>query len=137
MTHADFVTAHMNRYVDYDGKYGAQCTDLMRLYCRDVLGVDGYTLPAVSYARQLFTNFVPNAKFIKISNTPTNVPKQGDLIVWGIYPFITGFAGHVAIFDSGDVNSLITFDQNWGPTGSACGFRKHSYRGVLGWLRFK
>lgn len=137
MSYDEFIKKWNGKFLDVDLKFGAQCTDLMRGYIRDVFGLPPYDLPAVSYARQIYQNYQTYKNFTKIPNTPTGVPKKGDIIFWGIYPGVTGIAGHVAIFDSGDMNNFISFDQNWGPTGSPCSFRKHSYRGVIGWLHKK
>ncbi len=129
-----FFAKYNGRYVDYDGHYGCQCVDLLRQYLKECLGLNPYTLPPVAYAKQVFQNFDPkNPYFVKVLNGPTNVPKRGDIVVWGFYPFVTGIAGHVAIFDRGDMWNFITFDQNY-PTGSPCHFQRHNYRGVLGWL---
>jgi len=134
----EFFTKYNGKFIDFDGKYGYQCVDLIRQFCKEVLNIDGYTLPPVTYAKQLFTNF-PNAgtsKFTKIYNKPTNAPQKGDIVVWGTYLGVTGWAGHVAICSGASVYNLITFDQNY-PKGSFCKFVNHSYKGVLGWLHFK
>lgn len=133
-----FFTKYLGRYIDFDNKYGFQCVDLMRRYCVDVLGIGGYSIPAVTYAKQIFTSMNDNGttKFQKIYNSPTNSPAKGDIVIWGYYPFVTGWAGHVAICSSASMMSLITYDQNY-PTGSSCHFQKHSYKGVLGWLHPK
>lgn len=133
MTTQGFFNKYNNRYLDWDGHWGAQCMDLLRVFLKECLGLDPYVLPPVQYAKQVFLNFKPNRYFIKVFNTPTGVPKKGDIVFWNYYPFVTGWAGHVAIFNSGDVNTLITFDQNY-PTNSPCHFQKHSYKGVMGWL---
>jgi hypothetical protein len=133
MTLDAFITKYSGKFVDYDGKYGFQCVDLMRQYLVDVLGINGYALPGVSYAKQLFQNFKPNKYFTKIKNLPTNAPKKGDIVVWNTYPFITGWAGHVGVCTSANTISLIVFNQNY-PTGSPCSLRKFNYKGVLGWL---
>ncbi|WP_252722587.1 hypothetical protein [Treponema phagedenis] len=33
----EFVKKYLGKKVDYDGHYGAQCVDLFRQYCKDVL----------------------------------------------------------------------------------------------------
>lgn len=135
MTLESFVSKYNGKYVDYDGKWGCQCVDLLRQYLKERLGLDPYCLPTVAYAKEIYTKFNPNNKyFVKVANNPTNVPDKGDIVIWGPHPFVTGWAGHVAIFTNGDVNSLITFDQNWGNP-SYCRLVRHSYRGVLGWLK--
>ena len=137
MNHDSFTAKYNGKFVDYDGYYGNQCVDLMRQYIKECLGINPSTIPAVGYAAQIYQNFNSNNKwFTRIANTPTNIPKKGDIVIWKYYPFVTGMAGHVAIFDNGNMFSLITFDQNWGNP-KCCRFVKHSYKGVLGWLRKK
>lgn len=34
-----FVNTYCRKKVDFDGAYGAQCVDLFRQYCKDVLGL--------------------------------------------------------------------------------------------------
>ncbi len=141
MTHNQFTQKYNGRFVDYDGKYGNQCVDLMRQYIKEVKGWDAYkAVPAGATAKVIFQNFKNNAYYKKVFNTPNNIPKQGDLIFWGTYPFITGLAGHVAVFEGGDLYSVLVFGQNY-PTGKPCKFTKygsskllHGYRGVMGWL---
>jgi len=135
MTLDQFITKYNGRYLDFDGKYGYQCVDLIRAYLKEVLNIDAYTLPPVTYAKQLFTNF-PNAgtnRFTKVFNKPTNAPRRGDIVVWGTYLGVTGWAGHVAICSGASMMNLITFDQNY-PKGSFCKYVNHSYKGILGWL---
>jgi CHAP domain-containing protein len=136
MTHDDFVSKYKGRYIDYDGAYGYQCVDLMRLYQKEVFEVPPNSIPAAGYARDIYKNFKPNQYFDKINNTPTGIPQKGDIIFFNTYPFVYGIAGHVAIYHEGNVNTLISFDQNY-PTNTACHLQKHSYRGCLGWLRRK
>lgn len=134
MTYNDFIYKWNQRFVDYDHAFGNQCVDLMRQYCQDVFGVNGYTaIPPRGNAKDIFKNFQNNQYFTKIYNTPTGIPKKGDIIFWTTYLFLYGWAGHVAIYDSGDLYNIISFDQNY-PTGSPCHFQKHSYKGCLGWL---
>lgn len=137
MTHSQFVTKYLNRYVEFPGTGSAyyQCMDLMRQYIKEVWGVDPYVIPRAATAKQAYQLARTNSKIIKIANTPNGIPQQGDLVFWGTYPFVTGWAGHVAVYDKGDLYNLISFDQNYGPVGSPCKFVKHSYKGVMGWIR--
>lgn len=144
MTHNEFIAKYSGKFVDYDNVWGFQCMDLMRQYVRDVYGLSPYkVIPGAPTAKECFKNFKDNAYFKKILNTPTNIPKQGDLIFWGYYPTVTGLAGHVAIYHGGDLYTVISFDQNY-PTGSYSKLVKHGsgrwlhgFRGVMGWLRRK
>jgi len=144
MTYAQFVAKYQGRFVDYDKKYGFQCVDLIRQYVKEVHGLDAYkAIPAGATAKVIFQNFKSNAYFTKVLNSKNNIPKKGDILFWGTYPTVTGWAGHTAIFDSGDLYTVISFDQNY-PTGSYCKLVKHGsgkifhgYRGVMGWLSRK
>lgn len=137
MTLNEFINKWNGRYVDVDGFYGPQCVDLMRQYCKDVFSVNGYVaIPPRGNAKDIYKNFVNNKYFKKVVNTPTGVPKKGDIIFFKTstwFPFLYGWAGHVAIFSGGDTMRMITFDQNY-PTGSFCRYVNRSYKDCLGWL---
>ena len=129
-----FITKYNGRFVDYDHAFGNQCVDLMRQYCQDVRGVNGYkAIPATGNAKDIFKNFVNNSYFSKIYNSPTNAPKKGDIVFFGTYLGLYGWSGHVGVCTGSDTMNLILFEQNY-PTNSTCRYGKHSYRGCLGWL---
>lgn len=129
-----FFTKYNGCYIDYDKAWGFQCVDLMRQYCADVRGVNGYiAIPQRGNAKDIFRNFTDNKYFKKVLNGPSNAPKTGDIIFFSTYPFIYGWSGHVAIVSSADAMNLVVFEQNY-PTNSPCKFGKHSYRGCMGWL---
>jgi hypothetical protein len=136
MTLDKFIESKNGRFVEYNNDaYKFQCVDLARQYIQDVLGFKPYTaMPGAANAREIFNKFQSNKYFEKIKNTPTGIPQKGDLIFWGYYPFVTTWAGHVAIFTAGNVMRFVSFDQNY-PTRQPCKFVNHSYKGVLGWLR--
>jgi len=122
------------KFIDVDGNHKFWCVDLMRAYLRDYLGLSPWYMKPVMYAKDIFYNFPNNdKKFKKIVNTPNNIPQVGDIIFWKIYPFLYGYAGHVAIVTYADLYNIISMDQNY-PTNSPCKLTKHSYRGCLGWL---
>lgn len=134
MTLDQFIIKYNGRYLDYDHSFGAQCVDLMRGYVNEVFGFAPYTaIPTTGNAKDIFRKFVSNKYFTKIFNGPTNFPKKGDIVFFGTYPFLYGFAGHVGLCSSADSMNLVLFEQNY-PTGSTCRFGKHSYKGCLGWL---
>lgn len=135
MTHNDFIRKNNLKYVEFPGTGSAlyQCMDLMRFYIRDVWGLDPYIIPRAGSAKQAFQACSSNNKIEKIYNTPTGVPQQGDLVFWGFYPGVTGWAGHVGIYDRGDVMNLFSFGQNY-PTYTPCHIQRHSYKGVMGWV---
>lgn len=89
----EFVMRYVGQKVDFDKVYGAQCVDLFRQYCYEVL-----ELPhtgSVEGAKDLWLNYdiLPLEKlyFDKITKGPTT----GDVVVYG--PTRTNKYGHVAI----------------------------------------
>ena len=128
---AEFFKKYNGIGVDFDGYYGFQCVDLYRQYCKEVLKLE--QSPPVKGAYQIWDTYLKD-KFDKIKNSPEGVPILGDIVVWDK---ATGLGyGHVAVFNYGDKNSFVSFDQNF-PTGSVCHFQNHNYTNVLGWLRPK
>jgi cell wall-associated NlpC family hydrolase len=111
--------------------------DLFWAYLQEVLNIDPTPYRGWGSAKNCYNNFyrIKDASkyFNKIKNSPNNQPKKGDIVFWGTYPFVTGLAGHVAMYEGGNLYSLIGFEQNY-PTKSPCRFVKHSYKGVMGWL---
>lgn len=141
ITYNDFIWKYNTRYVDYDGKLGDQCVDLIRFYLKEVKGWDPYVaLPAAVDAITIFKNFKDNGLLTKIINGPDNVPVKGDIVFFKYYPFLYGLAGHTEIVDQADLYYMVNFAQNW-PKGTPCHFIKrgsskifHGYRGCVGWL---
>lgn len=134
MTINEFISRWNGKYVDTDGAYGGQCMDLMHQYCVEMLGIADLSVLAAPSAQAVWNTFSTvkgHELFDKIDNTPTGVPKEGDIMFWTNLPY-----GHVAIFVEGDANSFRSFDQNY-PTGSPCHIQNHTYANVGGWLRMK
>jgi len=122
----DFVTKWNGTYVEVAGTSARnQCVDLANLYIRDVLH-----FPIIEWTNAKDFPSKGGSNYTWIANTPTGVPEEGDLIIWG------GTYGHIAIFIEGDVNTFRSFDQNY-PTGSPCHIQNHNYINVLGWMRPK
>jgi hypothetical protein len=128
MTLDQFITKYHSKQIDYDGFFGFQCMDLYRQYVKDVLGFP--QSDPVPGAADVWTNYRADY-FNRIENTPRAVPVRGDIIIWDRadgMPY-----GHIAVFYNGDLNSFMSFDQNWG--GNFCHYQNHNYSFVLGWLR--
>lgn len=122
-----FLNQYNNKYVDWDGVYGAQCFDLVNKWSTYL----GYRPFTGLYAYGIIDQTQGN--YTKILNSPTAVPQAGDIIVWNSR--YGGGYGHTAIATGiGDTNSFESFDQNY-PTGSPAHLVRHSYDGVIGWLR--
>lgn len=106
-----------------------QCADLFRVYNLRVIGASNVTGNAVDY----WTNY-PTDFYDKIPNSPTAVPRLGDVIIWGTS---YGTYGHIAVCtDIANTTDFTSFDQN-DPLKSPCHYQPHKYTGVLGWLRPK
>lgn len=132
MTYKEFKKKWLGKKIDFDGAYGSQCVDAYRMYCKE-LGFE--QSPPIKGAKDLWDTYRKD-DFDRIENTPAGVPETGDVIIWGQQ---VGEFGHVAIFDSGDVNKFISLDQNW-PVDGGTGVlheQSHNYKGVIGWLRPK
>ena len=95
MTFDEFVKKYKGKGINFDKAYGVQCFDLANQYNRDVVGCGMFI---GLHAYMIYTNFgsQPVKKyFTKIANTPSFVPKKGDIVVWG--KSLNGEDGHVAI----------------------------------------
>lgn len=123
----NFLQQYNGKYVDWDGVYGAQCFDLVNKWSTYL----GYRPFTGLYAYGIIDQTQGN--YTKILNSPSAVPQAGDIIVWNSR--YGGGYGHTAIASGiGDTNFFESFDQNY-PTGSPAHLVRHSYDGVIGWLR--
>lgn len=136
MTFDEFVREYNGKAVDYDGGYGVQCVDLIKLYADKVFNLK---FGKFGDAHAYYDNF-ENIKtlrdnFDKIPNTPKFVPQKGDIIVWNKNR--GGGCGHIAICNGiGTTGYFCSYDQNWNGK-KAMQLVKHSYSNVYGVLRPK
>lgn len=132
MTLQQFITKYNNQPVEvFDKNNKNQCVDLFLAYIRDVLGLGSIIPIGIVNAYDIYnktTRFTPHAT--KHKNTPTFVPKRGDVAIWSSK---YGPAGHVAIVTEADINRFRAFSQN-DPIGSPCVIREYNYNNVLGFL---
>lgn len=134
MTVFEFVNKWLGKKCDFDGAYGAQCVDLFRMYCKEVLRA-GHQLPAVDGAKDLYLNYkgdiLPVDYFRKIK---TKKPQYGDVVVFGATP--SNKYGHVAICLGLEGDKILCFEQN-GFTQKGGELCRRSTDNLLGSLRFK
>lgn len=90
MTLTQFIKQYLGKKIDYDGNYGAQCVDLYRQYCEDVLNVP--QSPSVEGAKDLIDN--PGVLSVTRDNILADYSK-GDILIWG--KTSRNKYGHVAI----------------------------------------
>lgn len=130
MTTDAFYHEWDGRQVPSRGGITGQCVSLVQRWAEEN-GVSGTPVFPVPAAKDM-VNARPDT-YQWIPNTPSGVPGNGDIVVWGTG---VGPYGHTAVFIDGDANNFRSFDQNW-PTGSAAHVQNHNYNGVAGWLRLK
>lgn len=109
----NWIQSNNNRYIDYDGYYGAQCVDLYNAYTAGFVGGKNYM---VGYAPEIFNNYDTNAYSRFGANQSAGMP--GDVAVFrpgGYTP-----VGHVAIVvgDNGN-GTLRVLQSNATSAGSA------------------
>lgn len=130
----EFTNKYHGKKIDFDGAYGAQCVDLFRQYCKDVLRA-GHT-GAVEGAKDLFLKYseLPSEckYFDRISGT---TPRMGDVCVWDATD--KNKYGHVAICLGFDENTemAVVFEQD-GFKKDGARLAKRSMNNMLGVLRF-
>lgn len=93
MTLTQFINKNLGQKVDFDGKFGAQCVDLYRAYCRDVLNVP--QSPSVEGAKDIISN--PGVLAVTKDSNLADY-SRGDILIWGATK--TNKYGHVAILVS-------------------------------------
>lgn len=128
MTLTEFLSILNGEYKETAGTSAKnQCVDLANAYIKYVLG-----LSVIEWTNAVDFPSKAGPDYEYILNTPTGVPKEGDLVIWG------GTYGHIAIFLEGDSNRFTSFDENY-PTGTPCHVQEHNYNSpkVLGWLHPK
>lgn len=138
MTLQEFKNKYLGKQVEYHS-FGTgafnQCVDLVNQYIHDCLDTTtkDYTEIIGTNAKDFGTKY-DKEDFDLILNTPTGVPKPGDIVYWN--GNVGGGVGHVAIFMDGDVNTFRSLDQNWSQKERVT-IETHNYTNVLGWLRPK
>lgn len=130
----EFINKYINRKIDFDNSYGAQCVDVFRQYCKDVLNIPH--TGAVEGAKDLFLNYekLPLEKkyFIQILSDKI---KYGDVIVWGETP--TNRYGHVAIVVSNIGNKKVLILEQDGFKQDGAKLSVRTIANCIGILRFK
>lgn len=112
MTYKAFIQKYNGKKVDFDGAFGAQCVDLFRQFCADVLSIPH--TGAVEGAKDLFLNYekMPKEKlhFSRVRETKSAKYRAGDVAVWNATA--TNRYGHVALVVAPFGDSLVVFEQD-------------------------
>ena len=129
----EFINKYINTKVDFDNAFGAQCVDLFRQYCKDVLNIPHTGV--VEGAKDIFLNYdklpLEQKYFKKYS---TNNPKPADIIIRNETK--TTKYGHIAIVVSSlGNNKVLVFEQDgFKQDGAKLAIR--TTENMLGILRF-
>ena len=133
MTLDEFIEKYNGKKIDYDGAYGAQCVDVFRQYCKDVLSIPH--TGAVVGAEELFTKYdvLPLEKkyFHRIAYEGV-IPGTGDVVIFGASA--SNKYGHVAIVLSANGQMINVFEQD-GFKQDGAHIGTWDYKRVLGFLR--
>jgi len=132
MTFDQFLSKYSGKTICYpSGSYCGECLSLCKQYIKECFGINPPPSGSNS-AYGYWANF-PNPLgnvFTKVANTPTGVPRKGDIVIWNTS--VGNGYGHIAIFSSGNENAFTSFDANWG--GKVAHLQNHTYQNVVGWL---
>lgn len=133
MTLDGFVTKYLGRKVDFDGQFGAQCVDLFRQYCKEVLGIPH--TGGVEGAKDLWEQYTKLPLEIRYFDRVNKNPLAGDVAIWGATN--TNKYGHVAIVVGNMAGrDLLVFEQN-GFTQKGAELKTRTIDNLLGYLRAK
>lgn len=136
-SYEDFIKSVIGTSFDEDHVAGVQCVDLIKRYLKEVfdLNVPNGFGNAIDYYKEYNNKKLLNTNFERIENTPSFIPKQGDIMVWNEKR--GKGAGHVAICTGiGDTKNFYSYDLNWNGSKKVKEV-KHDYKNVLGVLRYK
>lgn len=107
----DFVRLNLNKPIDFDGSYGAECVDLFREYCKFL---NFSKTESVGGASELFTGYESRLllmnqfkRYPMSSIMQGDFPRVGDCIIWDKAPTY----GHVGVCLSADEDILLVFEQ--------------------------
>ena len=128
-----FINQNIGKKVDFDGVYGAQCVDLFRQYCKDVLKVPH--TGSVEGAKDLFFKYDQLPVEKKYFEKVALCPRVGDVAIWGSTE--SNKYGHVAIFlGVVDDNHVLVFEQD-GFKQDGAKIKTRSAVNLLGYLRVR
>ena len=130
-----FVQKYNGKSIDFDKAYGAQCVDVFRQYCAEVLNIEH--TGGVNGAKDLFLDYFKMPKeqkyFMLVKDKDGVKYKEGDVLVWNATK--TNQYGHVAILLSEMSGDLLVFEQN-GFTQDGAKIVLRTKENLLGALRF-
>ena len=136
-----WVKKFVGKKLDPDGVSGVQCVDLIKHYCRNVIGMNKSYYDSWGNAIDWYNDFDKKdwlkKYFKKISYTKGMDIKKGDIVIFSS----SSVYGHIAVCTGKqDSISFEAYDQNYRGTGAGMTLREFGYSGrftPLGFLRPK
>lgn len=133
----NFVNKYLNKHIDYDKYYGAQCVDVFRQFCRDVLNIPH--TGAVEGAKDIFIHHnsmpIQQKYFNQLKLNEIDSIKYGDVIIWDKTQ--NNQYGHIAIIISElSDNEVLVIEQN-GFNQNGLKLNRRNLDNCLGILRYK
>lgn len=132
----EFLTKYAGKKVDFDNTYGAQCVDLFRQYCKDVLNIPHTGSVDPDGAQGIWKNYdklpLEQKYFERVD--AGYMPMIGDVAVWN--GTMSNEYGHVAIVLGYSFGDILVFEQN-GFTQKGAEFKIRTIHDLLGFLRKK
>lgn len=129
----EVINRYLGKSLGYPNQnsYLGECLSSVKWYIKNYFGINP-PASGVNGAYGYWTNFpAPLGQvFNKVVNSPTNMPKPGDIMIWNTK--VGGGAGHIAVVIDANVNSFRSLDQNWGSR--TIKIITHNYTNVYGWL---
>ena len=129
MTKQELCDRYLDKSIDYDGAFGAQCVDLFRQYVSD-LGLPQFA--PVEGAADLWKQ-KPEG-FHKIPNETDTIPRVGDIVVFGAGTPYSRY-GHVAIVIDACLDDMQVLEQDGFRQEKKCYQSWRSYVRCLGFFR--
>ena len=127
MTLTQFIRKYKGQKIDFDGKFGCQCVDLYRQYCKDVLEIQ--QTPSVDGAKDIIDN--PGVLSVTRDSALADYTR-GDVLIWGATK--TNKYGHVAILvDVYNTKYFVVLEQD-GFKQDGCKLEFRSRENLLGCL---
>lgn len=136
LTFDEFIKKYIGKKTDIDNYAGAQCVDLIKVYLKECFGINAGSW---GNAEAYFNRFsdktwdgyeAMNREFVRIPNSASFKPIEGDIVVYGEKFSKSHDCGHIGIStDECTLTTVVMYDQN--ATGNKDAMKKSSYFGYI------
>ena len=132
----EFAAKYCGKKVDFDKAFGAQCVDLFRQYCQDVVGCPHTGSVEPEGAKGLWFQYSQNDEKKYFDRFSPWFIQSGDVAIWDAT--VKNKYGHVAIVLLADTTTkqLLVLEQD-GFAQDGCKLAVRGYENLIGVLRKK